>query len=285
MTDDKVEKKSNVAAAFGYDPKQKLPKVPKPNESAGGDVMVKTPDGKFSSIDAGNMMGKDWHRTISASDGTIDERDIKKYYNIAMNLDWQDGWYSSEKMKSEAKTPGYKHIHLGGSDTERIEYNIEQDWVKEIWDQVNPGMKLLRHYLNGHSKGQSGGIHVDGWTNNQYTVIVYLTPDMQPEDGGSLELWTPNLNDEVRAIAVNTPFGFTGSDEKNILKSYWPKAGRVVVFDARIPHVARSVESDKFRVSLVFKGTTDNLPVKEYNENNRDTSKDPFKGTSIEGKD
>ena len=263
MTDDKVEKKSNVAAAFGYDPNQKLPKVPKPNESAGGDVMVKTPDGKFSSIDAGNMMGKDWHRTISASDGTIDERDIKKYYNIAMNLDWQDGWYSSEKMKSEAKTPGYKHIHLGGSDTERIEYNIEQDWVKEIWDQVNPGMKLLRHYLNGHSKGQSGGIHVDGWTNNQYTVIVYLTPDMQPEDGGSLELWTPNLNDEMRAIAVNTPFGFTGSDEKNILKSYWPKAGRVVVFDARIPHVARSVESDKFRVSLVFKGTTDYLKGKE----------------------
>ena len=285
MTDDKVEKKSNVAAAFGYDPNQKLPETPKLNQSESGDVLVKTPDGKFSAIDAGNMIGKDWHRTIRASDGTIDERDIKKYYNIAMNLDWQDGWYSSEKMKSEAKTPGYKHIHLGGSDTERIEYNIEQDWVKEIWDQVNPGMKLLRHYLNGHSKGQSGGIHVDGWTNNQYTVIVYLTPDMQPEDGGSLELWTPNLNDEVRAIAVNTPFGFTGSDEKNILKSYWPKAGRVVVFDARIPHVARSVESDKFRVSLVFKGTTDNLPVKEYNENNRDTSNDPFKGTSIEGKD
>ena len=282
MTDDKVEKKSNVASAFGYDPNQKLPKTPKLNQSESGDVMVKTPDGKFSSIDAGNMMGKDWHRTISASDGTIDERDIKKYYNIAMNLDWQDGWYSSEKMKSEAKTPGYKHIHLGGSDTERIEYNIEQDWVKEIWDQVNPGMKLLRHYLNGHHKGQSGGIHVDGWTNNQYTVIVYLTPDMQPEDGGSLELWTPNLNDEVRAIAVNTPFGFTGSDEKNILKSYWPKTGRVVVFDARIPHVARSVESDKFRVSLVFKGTTD--PIKEK-EPVRDTSNDPFKGTSIEGKD
>jgi hypothetical protein len=35
------------------------------------------------------------------------------------------------------------------------------------------------------------------------------------------------------------------------------------VFDARIPPVARSVESDKFRVSLVFKGTTDNLKGKE----------------------
>jgi len=50
--------------------------------------------------------------------------------------------------------------------------------------------------------------------------------------------------------------GLTGSDEKNIIKSYWPRAGRVVLFDARIPHVARAVETDKFRVSLVFKGTT-----------------------------
>ena len=56
-----------------------------------------------------------------------------------------------KKMKTEAKTPGYKHIHLGGSDTSREEYEIKQDWVKEIWDKVNPGMKLLRHYLNAVS--------------------------------------------------------------------------------------------------------------------------------------
>ena len=66
------------------------------------------------------------------------------------------------------------------------------------------------------------------------------------------------------------------------MKSYWPRAGRVVLFDGRIPHVARSVETDKFRVSLVFKGTTDGMKEKEPV---RDTSKDPFKGTSIEGKD
>ena len=130
---------------------------------------------------------------------------------------------------------------------------IEQDWVKEIWELVNPGVKLIRHYLNGHHKGQSGGIHIDGWTGDQYTVIVYLTPDWTPDDGGSIEFWTPNLTDEMRAMAVNTPYGFSGSPEMNIVKSYWPKAGRVVVFDARIPHVARAVEGDKFRVSLVFK--------------------------------
>ena len=191
------------------------------------------------------------------------EEDIKKYYDIAMKLDWQDGWYSSDEMKKEAKTPGYKHIHLGGSDTSREEYEIEQDWVKEIWEQVNPGMKLLRHYLNGHHKGQSGGIHIDGWTADQYTAILYLTPGWEPEDGGTLELWTPNLNDEQKAMAISTPYGLNGDPSKNIIKSYWPRAGRVVLFDARIPHVARSVETDKFRVSLVFKGTTQGYKSEE----------------------
>ena len=153
------------------------------------------------------------------------------------------------------QTIQYKHIHLGGSDTEKIDYEIEQDWVKEIWQQVNPGIKLLRHYLNGHHKGQSGGIHIDGWTGDQYTVIVYLTPDWTPEDGGSIEFWTPNLTDEQRAMAINTPYGLNGDENINIVKSCWPKTGRVVVFDARIPYILRSVENEMLEnVSIVFKG-------------------------------
>ena len=237
-----------------------------------------TKTNKVYTVSASALAGGDYHQIIKASDGTIPEEDIKRYYDIAMKMDWQDGWYSTPEMKKEAKTPGYKHIHLGGSDTEEIDYEIEQDWVKEIWEQINPGTKLLRHYLNGHYKGQSGGIHIDGWTGDQYTVIIYLTPDWTPEDGGTIEFWTPNLNDEMKAMAINTPYGLNGNPNMNIVKSYWPKAGRVVVFDARIPHVARSVESDKFRVSLVFKCRKEKEPV-------RDTSKDPFKGTDIEGKD
>jgi len=212
-----------------------------------------TKTNKVYTVNANALAGGDYHQIIKASDGTIPEEDIKRYYDIAMKMDWQDGWYSTPEMKKEAKTPGYKHIHLGGSDTEEIDYEIEQDWVKEIWEQINPGTKLLRHYLNGHYKGQSGGIHIDGWTGDQYTVIIYLTPDWTPEDGGTIEFWTPNLNDEMKAMAINTPYGLNGNPNMNIVKSYWPKSGRVVVFDARIPHVARAVESDKFRVSLVFK--------------------------------
>ena len=138
------------------------------------------------------LAGGDYHKIIQASDGIFSDEDIKRYYDIVMKMDWQDGWYSSEQMKKEAKTiEVYKHIHLGGSDTEETDYEIEQDWVKEIWDKVDPeNVKLLRHYLNGHHANQSGGIHLDGWTGDQYTVIVYLTPDWTTDDGGSIEFWT-----------------------------------------------------------------------------------------------
>jgi len=175
---------------------------------------------------------------IQSSCGTIPSEDIKRYYDIAMAMDWKDG-----------------HIPLGGSDTQKLAYEIEQPWVKEIWDKVNPGCVLLKHYLNGHGKNQSGDIHVDGSTDGEYSIIVYLTPDMKPEDGGSIEFWTPNLTDEMRTTALGTPWDLNGEAGKDILRAYWPEAGRVIVFDSRIPHVARSVETDKFRVSLVFKGT------------------------------
>jgi len=200
----------------------------------------------------------DWSGAFDVRDGSFTLEQIQKYYDIAMSMDWENEWYSTPDMKADKNRAGYKHISLGGSDTERTDYEIEQDWVQEIWDEINPGLKLIRHYLNGHGPHQSGGIHIDGWTGNQYTVIVYLTPDMTPEDGGALEIWTPNITDEMKAMALNTPFGF-GRPKENVVeisKSYWPKPGRYVVLDARLPHVARAVENKKFRVSLVFKGTT-----------------------------
>ena len=215
------------------------------------------------------LAGGDWSGTFDNYDDAFTPEQIQSYYDKAMAMEWQDGWYSTPDMKSDKNRVGYKHISLGGSDTERIDYEIEQDWVQEIWDNINPGLKLIRHYLNGHGPNQSGGIHVDGWTGNQYTVIVYLTPDMTPEDGGSLEVWTPNITDEMKAMALNTPFGFGRPRENDvqISKSYWPKPGRYVVLDARLPHVARAVECpNKFRVSLVFKGTTLGAPKSDETE-------------------
>ena len=224
--------------------------------------------GQQYEFDNSVLAGGDWSGTFDNYDGAFTPEQIQKYYDIAIDMDWENEWYSTPDMKADKNRVGYKHISLGGSDTERVDYEIEQDWVKEIWDEINPGLKLIRHYLNGHGPHQSGGIHVDGWTGNQYTVILYLTPDMTPEDGGALEIWTPNITDEMKAMALNTPFGFGRPRENDVevSKSYWPKPGRYVVLDARLPHVARAVENKKFRVSLVFKGTTLGAPKSDETE-------------------
>ena len=229
-------------------------------------VEVQNPaTGQDHIVEAGVLIGGDYSAMFDNYDGAFTPEQIQKYYDTAMAMKWEDGWYSTPEMKAEGKSSGYKHIALGGSDTERVDYEIEQDWVQEIWDEINPGLKLIRHYLNGHGPNQSGGIHLDGWTGNQYTVILYLTPDMTPDDGGALEIWTPNITDEMKAMAINTPYGFGGPKEHEVevSKSYWPKPGRYVVLDARLPHVARAVENDKFRVSLVFKGISLDAPDPE----------------------
>ena len=77
------------------------------------------------SVDGDTLIGGDFSKTIMASDGTISDVQIRRYHKIAMGMDWQDGWYSTPEMKAEAKTSGYKHIPLGGSDTEVIEYDID----------------------------------------------------------------------------------------------------------------------------------------------------------------
>jgi|TARA_B110000263_G_scaffold31461_1_gene23807 hypothetical protein len=163
----------------------------------------------------------DFHNTINAQDDHFTEEEIQKYYNKA------------------------------------IEDN-EQDWVKEVWERIStPDLKLLSVNLNSLKAGESNDIQIDGLTPNLYTIIVYLTPDMQPEDGGTVEFWTPNLTDEIKAAATDTPFGLQQEqeDKKDIIRAYSPKPGRVIIFDARIPHIARALTSTskKTRISLVFK--------------------------------
>ena len=215
--------------------KEKAPIVEAIDDGMKFEITDTESDKKYT-LDADGLKGGDYHQIIQASDGTIPEEDIKRYYEAAMAI---------------------KTFYIESDEPRDLGDEIKHDWIQEIWDQVNPGLKLIRHYLNGHHKHQSSGIHMDSWTGNQYTVIVYLTPDWHPDDGGTIEFWTPNLTDKMRALAINTPYGFGGSPDMNIIKSYWPRAGRVIVFDARIPHVERAVETDKFKVSLVFKGTTD----------------------------
>jgi len=181
------------------------------------------------SFDADILAGADWTGRFNLNDGAFTPEELKNYYEFAL----------------KGPSSAYK-------DQTDLGPEIKDFWIQEIWDKINPGVELLSHYI------ESGPVGIDNdWNGNQYTTIVYLTPDMKPEDGGSLELWTPNITDKMKAMACNTSYTFEAGQENNpdILYSFWPRPGRCVVFDSRIPRLTRAPEGDKTSIRIVFKGT------------------------------
>ena len=185
-----------------------------------------TKTGKVFTVSADALTGGDYHQVIRHTDDTIPEKDIKRYYENAV-----------EKFKTGQSQKIY----------------LDEDWVKDLWEQVNPGIDLVDSYIDVYNKS-TNEVYPTAEVGNTYTIIVNLAPDLQPEDGGTLDLWTPNFTDDMKAISINTPYGLNGDPIVNIVKSCWPRQGRVIVFDSRIPYTLRSVENDKENVSVVFKG-------------------------------
>ena len=181
-----------------------------------------TKTGKVFTVSADALTGGDYHQVIRHTDDTIPKKDIKRYYENAVLKDGQK-------------------IYL------------DEDWVRDLWEQVNPGIELADSYIHVYNKS-THKVNSTAKDGNTYTIIVNLTPDLQPEDGGTLDLWTPNFTDDMKAISINTPYGLNGDPIVNIVKSCWPRQGRVIVFDSRIPYTLRSVDNDKENVLVVFKG-------------------------------
>jgi len=182
------------------------------------------------------LEGGDWSGMSQNADNLFEPKQIENYYDVAMDIKLNEG----------------NDFPNGLGD------KIKHDWIQEIWNKVNPGVKMLSHRVNNNNDStRMPKWQMNSWTGNQYTIVLFLTPDMQPEDGGALELWTPNLSDKMKALACNTLYTFGSEEEhnKDLLYSFWPRPGRQVVFDSRIPNMERPVNGDKSCVSLVFQGT------------------------------
>ena len=105
---------------------------------------------------------------------------------------------------------------------------------KRIKSKVLPNHELIRCYANAHTYGVEGYPHVDHRSPGNYSTIVYVNP-----------YWTHEWAGET--VLINE-FG-------DIIHSSLPKPGRIIVFDGRITHAARSVSRrcPALRVALVFK--------------------------------
>ena len=193
-------------------------------------IVITNPETKEKyEFDTGILEGGDWTGMSQNADNIFTSEELKNYHEFAV----------------KGPSSAYK-------DQKDLGPEIKDFWIQEIWDKVNPGVRVLSHYL------ETGPLDLNNeCVGSQYTIIVCLALDMKPEDGGSLELWTPNLTDEMKAMACNTLYTFNAEEENNpdLLYSFWPKPGRQIVFDSRIPYLIRTPENGKTSLRLVFKGT------------------------------
>ncbi|MDX1514591.1 MAG: 2OG-Fe(II) oxygenase [Gammaproteobacteria bacterium] len=96
--------------------------------------------------------------------------------------------------------------------------------LRRLWqtvdEHINEGAcEIERMYVNAYNYGDCPTIHTDRSEEGYYTVLYYAN-----------EEWDANWSGETV---------FYNDARNEIVKSVFPKPGRIVAFDSRIPHVAR----------------------------------------------
>jgi SM-20-related protein len=96
--------------------------------------------------------------------------------------------------------------------------------LRQFWEIVegeitHGSLAIERMYVNAYSYGDCPTVHVDHVGEGHFTVLYYANYE-----------WNHNWSGE-------TVFYNEAKDE--IIRAVYPKPGRIVAFDSRIPHVAR----------------------------------------------
>ena len=78
---------------------------------------------------------------------------------------------------------------------------------------------IERMYVNAYSYGDCPTVHVDNLQQGHFTVLYYANYE-----------WNHNWSGETV---------FYNDDKDEIIRAVYPRPGRIVTFDSRIPHVAR----------------------------------------------
>lgn len=97
--------------------------------------------------------------------------------------------------------------------------------LKALWDLVDGQVAkgacdTVRMYVNAYNFGDCPTVHADSDDEGFYTVIYYANND-----------WSYDWSGETV---------FYNQAKTDITKAVYPTPGRIVLFDSRIPHVART---------------------------------------------
>jgi len=152
---------------------------------------------------------------------------------------WRYGWKAAPTQTKYH----FWHSHFAG-DNEDSEASCEAELydrplmapVLALWelirDNLATGHVPVRIYANGHTYGGDGHLHTDNERPGHFTSIYYAHADWHVNWGGETVFFDP-----------------AGDD---VIKSVFPRPGRLVHFPGRIPHAARSPSRDCPALRAVF---------------------------------
>lgn len=156
---------------------------------------------------------------------------------------WRYNWPSYEN--SSSVRPCW-HVFIAGKGRPLVQSSLEElrgnkPWscLTHVWERYlalhDFKITLLGVYANGQTFGQDTIIHRDNKVHPGLTIVVFCNEHWPTSWGGELV--------------------FYNDTKEHIIKAVLPKPRRMVVFDGRIPHAARSPSNtcDKVRMTLAFK--------------------------------
>jgi len=172
--------------------------------------------------------------SISQIKQVFPEELLKKVKAQIDAVPWKYGWASNRNI--EFTHWNYDFGKAGSDNGLDISHRLPPT-IKEAWDfiqatHIGP-QTLLRCYTNSHTFGVEGYPHTDSRRPDDYTIVVYMTPEWQRNWGGETTVY----------------------EEDTIIHAELPKYNDSLIFRGNQWHCARAVTRicPAQRITLMFK--------------------------------
>jgi hypothetical protein len=195
-------------------------------------------------------------------DDAIKKEHLDALSNYAKKARYSFGWKSNKNKEYDQGHFNHVVVSIKRSEVEEntdlsiTEKFKEAKVVYDVWKDIciNSGKRqLVRAYFNLYTAGTEGYIHIDDPEANQAirskdkiqeTILVYLTPNWNPDWAGETIIFDKNLD---------------------VLYATLPKYGRVLHFDGKLKHVGRGISRicNEYRIVIAFKTYRDEIPAEK----------------------
>lgn len=185
-------------------------------------------------------------------DDAIKKENLDALSQYAKKARYTFGWKSHKHKDYDQGHFNHVIVSIKKSEVEEttdlstLEEFKQNKAVHDVWKDIcltTGKRQLVRAYFNLYTVGTEGYIHIDDPRANhiikskekiQETILVYLTPDWDPDWAGETVIFDNNMD---------------------VLYATLPKYGRVLHFDGKLKHVGRGISRicNQHRLIIAFK--------------------------------